>query len=110
MRRPRTIIDNASELITSAVRMPLTLFGGQKASNATPDAVWSAGDIDLREDEILEQERSEEGEVDDSPEKIRMVRVVGLTKEEEKALGEKAKSRWRWEVTALRNTKRLTGV
>ncbi|TCD68085.1 hypothetical protein EIP91_011538 [Steccherinum ochraceum] len=109
MRKPRTIIDNASEILTSAITMPLALFGGNKQSNATPEAVWTAGDIDLKEDEILETERSEEGEVDDSPEKIRQVRVVGLTREEEKALGERAKSRWRWEVTPLRSTKRQTG-
>jgi len=109
LRKPRTIIDDASELLTSAIHMPLALFGGQKASNATPEAVFSTGDIDLREDEILETERSEEGEVDDSPEKLRLVRVVGLTQDEEKALGEKAKSRWRWEVIPLRSTRNRTG-
>lgn len=109
MRKPRTIIDDASQLLSSAIAMPLNLFGAHKASQSTPEEVFSSGDIDLREDEILEQERSEEGEVDDSPEKIRFVRVVGLTKEEEKILGEQAKRRCRWDIIALRSTRSRTG-
>ncbi|CAL1694003.1 unnamed protein product [Somion occarium] len=108
MRKPRTFIDDASQLITSAINMPFSLLNGRTAANATPDAVFSSGDIDLKEDEILEQERSEEGEVDDSPEKIRRVRVVGLTKADIAVMGDQAKARQRWEVIPLRSTRNRT--
>ncbi|KAH8099280.1 WD40 repeat-like protein [Cristinia sonorae] len=110
MRKPRTIIDDASELLTSALNKPLHFFGAHKLSSATPDAVFTAGDIDLKEDEILELERSEEGEVDNAPELRRYVRVLALSKEEERALGEKAKNRLRWDVIPLRSTKQRTHV
>ncbi|KAI0073707.1 hypothetical protein K474DRAFT_1666275 [Panus rudis PR-1116 ss-1] len=110
LRKPRTIIDDASELITSAISAPFALLGARTPSSATPNAVFDSGDIDLREDEILEQERSEEGEVDDSPERSRRVRVVGLKKEEFQILGEKAKARQTWVVTALRSVRSRTAA
>ena len=67
--------------------------------------MFDDADIDLREDEILEQERSEEGEVDDSAEKYRPVRVLGLMKEDGQLSGERAKARRQWIVTPLRNTR-----
>lgn len=109
MRKPRTLIDNASELLTSAITAPLSFLGGYASpTSARPVDVFDSGDIDLREDEILETERSEEGEVDDSPERHRFVRVVGITKEEEQAVGEKANARRQWVVTPLRSTKNRT--
>ncbi|KZT74971.1 WD40 repeat-like protein [Daedalea quercina L-15889] len=108
-RKPRGIIGDASELLTSAISTPLSLFGAMKpASSATPETVFSSGEVDLREDEILEQERSEEGEVDDSPERRREVRVLALAKEEVEAASTKAKLRRQWEVIPLRATRRST--
>jgi len=109
MRKPRTIVDDASELITSAISLPFTFLGGSKATNAKPDDVFNSGDIDLREDEILETERSEEGEVDDSPEKVRRVKVIALSKEDERVAGEKAKARRHWDIIPLRSTRNRTG-
>lgn len=111
LRKPRTIIDDASELLTSAISAPLSFFSGRAApATPRPDEVFSSGDIDLREDEILEQERSEEGEVDDSLEKFRHVRVVGVAKEDEQILGEKAKARQQWIVMPLRSVRSRTGA
>lgn len=110
MRKPRTLIDDASELLTSAISVPFSFLSGQSsAPKARPDEVFDSGDIDLREDEILEQERSEEGEVDDSPERHRHVRVIGITKEEERLGGDKARARRQWVVVPLRSTRSRTG-
>lgn len=112
MRKPRTIVDDASELITSAITMPFTLFGvGGSPPKASPEEVFSSGDIDLTEDEILETERTDEGEVDDSFEKMRQVKVVAFSKKEERVTGEKSKARRRWECIPLRITRnRTSGV
>ncbi|KAJ3557113.1 hypothetical protein NM688_g1647 [Phlebia brevispora] len=109
MRKPWTIMNDASELLTSAISAPFTLLSGRSGSLAKPDEVFDSGDIDLREDEILEQDRSEEGEVDDSPDKHREVRVIGTSKEDEQSIGEKAKARRQWVVVPLRTTRRITG-
>lgn len=110
LRKPRTIIDDASEILTSAISMPLSFFSSHAApATPRPDEVFSSGDIDLREDEILEQDRSEEGEVDDSLEKYRHVRVIGVTKEDGQVVGEKAKARREWVVIPLRSTRSRTG-
>ncbi|KAI0347679.1 hypothetical protein BDW22DRAFT_8307 [Trametopsis cervina] len=109
MRKPRTLMDNATDLLSTAISVPFSFLGAPSAPSARPDEIFDTGDIDLKEDEILETDRSEEGEVDDSLEKHRPVRVVGLTKEEENVVGEKARARRRWVVTPLRNTRNRTG-
>lgn len=111
MRKPRTIIDDAAQLLSSAISVPFSIFGSAKPpSSTTPDNVFSSGDIDLREDEILEQDRSEEGEVDDSPEKLRRLRVIAIAKEEMNMSGEKARWRRQWDVIPLRASKNRTNV
>lgn len=110
LRKPRTLIDNASAILSSAVSAPFSLFGYASPASPRPDQVFDSGDIDLREDEILEQERSEEGEVDDSPEKWRQVRVIGIAKEDEHVVGERAKARRQWQVVPLRAHKSRTGA
>ena len=110
LRKPRTIIDDASELLTSAISMPFTFLSGRSAApKANPDEVFDSGDIDLREDEILEQDRTEEGEVDDSTEPYRDVRVIGIAKEDEQNVSDNAKARRQWVVIPLRTTKHRTG-
>jgi len=112
MRKPPTFIDNASAFISTSIAAPLSsFFTGESPTRATPDEVFSGGDIDLKEDEVLEEDRGEEGEVDDSPEPVRRVRVLSITDKvkEERVLGEKAKTRRRWEVISLRKTKQRTG-
>ena len=68
-----------------------------------PEEVFS-GNIDLNENEVVDDERGEEGEVDDSHELGRKVRMLAIDRKEEsdKALGEKAKIRRQWQVVGLR--------
>ena len=100
------MIDNASNMFSNAISSPLSLFGAGSHSGppkpARPDEVFDTGEFDLLENEILETERSEEGEVDDSPERFRPVRMIGLTKEEESIIGEKARKRAQWVVLPIK--------
>ncbi|KAG6919040.1 hypothetical protein DXG01_009750 [Tephrocybe rancida] len=82
------------------------------APQATPDEVFT-GPIDLDENEVVEEDRSEEAEVDDSPDVERKVRMVVITdkKHSDKAtIGEKARNRRRWQVASLRRIDARTGV
>ena len=108
VRKPPTMIDNASALLTSAMSGPLSLFGGKK-TNATPEEVFD-GEIDLTEGELAEQDRNEAEEIDDSPDLLRPVKVIGLTPEEVAGSSEKAKLRRQWEILPLRATKHRTGA
>ena len=71
------------------------------------------GDIDLREDEVLEEDKGEEAEVDNSPDLGREVRIVVVSTEEKKMmdllLSEKAKKRRKWVVIPLRTANAKTG-
>jgi hypothetical protein len=109
LRRPRTILDDASELISSAFASPLALFSGRPAQT-TLEEVYDA-DIDLHENEVIETERGEETELDDSSEIARQVKVIFTMNKEldDKELSEKAKNRRRWEILPLRTTSRRTG-
>ena len=71
---------------------------------ATPDEVFN-GDIDLNDDQVLEHERGEEGEVDDSPEASRQIRVLPLTSDTLATLGPQTAARQQFEVTPLRAKK-----
>ncbi|KAG9222364.1 hypothetical protein CCMSSC00406_0002699 [Pleurotus cornucopiae] len=110
MRKPRTIIDDASEFLTSAVTAPLSLFG-LASPKPTPEEVYRS-DIDIGEDEVVEEERGEEAEVDDSPEDIRKVRMLALLDKEtsDRTLGEKARNRRRWQVAPLRTVNARTAA
>ena len=108
VRKPPTLIDNASALLTSAMSGPLALFGGAK-TNATPDMVFD-GEIDLAEGELAEQDRNEAEEVDDSPDPLRPVKVVALHLEEVAGSSDAARLRRQWEILPLRQTKHRTGV
>ncbi|RDX51000.1 WD40 repeat-like protein [Lentinus brumalis] len=107
MRRPPTLIANASALLTSAMSGPLALFGGQ--THTTPDMVFD-GEIDLAEGELAEQDRTEAEEVDDSLDPLRPVKVVALVPEEVAGSSDTARLRRQWEIMPLRNTKHRTGM
>jgi len=112
LRKPRTIMDDASEFLSTAITAPLTglsnmfSFGGadpgghaDELTAARPEEVFD-GEIDLREHEIVEEERGLEGEVDDSPELGRKVVVVGIVADELE--GGPANARRTWTVRPLR--------
>ena len=105
MRKPRTFLDDASEKLSSAMKYPMALFsGGAPASSPPPVPSKVSEEFDLREDELEEQDRGEEAEVDDSPEPIRKVRVIGTTRSQAEGLGETARNRRLWIVSPLRKT------
>ncbi|KAK0456165.1 hypothetical protein EV421DRAFT_1895420 [Armillaria borealis] len=109
LRKPRTIIDDASQFIHSALTSSLSLFQSTSPTHSTPEEVYKSG-VDLGEDEVVEEERGEEGEVDDSPEpsrKVRMLSVVDATVEDE-SLVEKARNRRRWQIEPLRIANKRT--
>jgi len=108
LRKPKGILDDAHALISSAIATPFSFFGA--SPKATPEAVFNT-DIDLGEDEVLEEERGEEAEVDDSPDWGRKVRVLGILNKsrEEKEITEKARNRRRWQITTILKTDARTG-
>lgn len=105
MLKPRSLADNASDFISSAVATPLSFFSGSKSTSpkATPEDVFHEG-IDLTEDEVLEQERGEEGEADDSPELMRRLRVLTIDPGDPQPDGINARKRRQWEILTLRTT------
>ncbi|KAI0651973.1 WD40 repeat-like protein [Trametes meyenii] len=109
VRRPPSLIDNASALLNSAIAAPLALFGGKAGSNSTPEQVFD-GEIDLTENELAEQDRNEAEEIDDSLDWLRPVKAIALTAEEAASASEKAKLRRQWEILPLRISKHRTGA
>ncbi|KXN88944.1 hypothetical protein AN958_06815 [Leucoagaricus sp. SymC.cos] len=111
LRKPRTILDDASEIITTAVASPINFFSGAFASRsvAKPEQVFD-GNIDLKEEEVVEEDRGEEGEVDDSPELERQVKMVGVFRGVEGELSDKAQRRRQWAVISLRRINAKTGA
>ena len=113
-RKPRTIIDDASDFFTTSFLTPISFLTGNLAPppQARPDEVFNA-DIDLKEDEVLEEDKGEEAEVDDSPDSGRKVRIVTVPTGEKSMmdllLSENAKKRRKWVVTPLRMTNAKTG-
>lgn len=103
-------MEDVTEAVTNVFAVPLTplasLFGKAPAPSATVEDVYR-GDIDLREDELLEEDRAEGEEIDDSPENIRRVRVIGVAEGEDLSLTEATKLRRRWEVLPIRRSRAL---
>lgn len=112
LRKPRTIIDDAADFLTSAISTPFSFLSGQTPkTHATPEEVFS-GVIDLDENEVIEEERGEEAEADDSAELGRRVRMLTIVRgrEGDQPSGEKAKSRRQWEILSLRKVDARTGA
>ncbi|KAF5366945.1 hypothetical protein D9757_010831 [Collybiopsis confluens] len=110
LRKPKSFIDDASQFLTTNIRTPFaSLFGGVD-TNSTPEQMTSAG-VDLAEDEVLEEERGEEGEIDDSPDEKREIHMLTIPHQRPWNLAEKAKLRRRFEIIPLRTaSKRTTGI
>jgi hypothetical protein len=113
LRKPKTIIDEAAAFLTSAISTTGSFFSGQPlqpVQKATPEEVFD-GVIDLGEHEVIEEERGEEAEVDDSAEPGRKLRVIALVEksEDDKKLSPEARQRRRWQVASLRTVDARTG-
>lgn len=117
MRRERSLVDNATEFIantTSLLTNPVSNFFAPQ-SPSRPAAITaedvSQGDFDLREDEVLEQERAPHEELDDSSEQIRHVRVIELPAGEldiVNGLSQLAQRRIQWTVIPILKGKTRT--
>ena len=107
-------MDDASEFLTSSFLTPLSyLTGNSSPQQARPDEVFN-GDIDLAEDEVLEEDKGEEAEVDNSPDLGRKLRIVAVSTAEKSMmdllLSEKARKRRKWVITPLRIANAKTGT
>jgi len=108
LRRPRSLLEDASDVFTGVLSGPLSLFGGSKPQTR-PEEVFSS-DIDLREEEVVDEDRAEGEEADDSPERLRRVRVFADAQVDESQLPIPAKNRRKWEIVPLRRSRALYSV
>jgi WD repeat-containing protein 23 len=100
--RPRTLLDDATDVLASAFRAPLSLFGGPPIPAHVAIAAGTDDTFNLRQEEVAEQDRGEDVEDDDDPAHDRAIRVIGLTPTEHRELSDKAWARRQWEVLPLR--------
>ena len=98
------MLDGASDALASAFRNPFSLLVGVQPSMIDPTAAGTDDTFNLREEEVEEQERGDEAEIDDDPSRERAVRVIGMTPEQDHELTERALERRCWEVIPLRAT------
>ncbi|KAF9651384.1 hypothetical protein BDM02DRAFT_3110823 [Thelephora ganbajun] len=104
--RPKSVIEQATAFFSTAVTSSKSMLSGVGHNKPTPDQVFDNGDIDLRDDEILDLDRSEEGEVDNSPDLLRLARVVTVSPTDyDKTVAPYKALRRRWELLPLRATR-----
>ncbi|CAG7847663.1 SubName: Full=Uncharacterized protein {ECO:0000313/EMBL:CCA72491.1} [Serendipita indica DSM 11827] len=126
-RKPRTFVDDAADFFTSSasyITAPLAGlslgFGGSSTEHdvkpgeedaqalhgrVSSEHVRAIKQFDLQDDEVLEEERPEEAEVDDNPDPMRHVRVVGYRRLADSS-NTKARDRRRWEILVIRKERR----
>jgi hypothetical protein len=101
--RPKSVVEHATAFFSTAVTSSMSLISGVGHNKPTPDQVFEGGEIDLRDDEILDLDRGEEGEVDDSPDLLRLVRVVTISPTDyDKTVARYKALRRKWELLPLR--------
>lgn len=103
-RKPPSVFDNAAQFFTGAVSLIVP-------STPVPRTQEEEGEFDLRENEIVEEERPVESEVDDSPDIHRDICVLSLPLYSQsgsetgvETLGggsSKARERRRWEILPI---------
>ena len=129
MRKPRTFLEDAHAALSTALSVPLSpltsflsVVGGGGGSGTGTGAGAGSGSsgattgtgvaavtaeevrrsgVDLHEDEVLEEDRAEAEDVDDSPDEQREVRVVTVG-ERDATLTMAAIERRRWEILPIR--------
>ena len=82
--------------------------GGRGGSGQVVRLHIESGEYDLRENEIVEEERAEAEEVDDNPDPARQVKVYGFRPRDlaEGAGNPRARERRRWEIVPIRKERR----
>ncbi|KZV99025.1 hypothetical protein EXIGLDRAFT_726508 [Exidia glandulosa HHB12029] len=115
-RRPRTILDNVADTLTSAATTvlfaPLSLTGlaspgPSQTSHATVDEIEGA-EFTLQEHELADEDVVNEEDADDNPERVRHLRV--FQKDPRAALGPQARARRQWEIVPILREKVQTGT
>lgn len=110
LAKPRSFVDEAASFLTTIPSVITTPFtGGNVASSSRNN---EAREFDLQDDEVVEEERGESGEVDDSPENRRDIRVIALPMTQWIDKGEflgggnpKSRERRRWEIVPILHQK-----
>jgi hypothetical protein len=106
--KPRTFLEDASEAFSSFAANPLSpissFFGALPRSSSTAEEVLES-DIDLREEEVMEEDRGENEEADDSPEPLRRIRLLTIDGELEQNLTDATKLRRTFEAIPLRRNR-----
>jgi hypothetical protein len=134
-RKPKTLLDDAAAFFSSTASIlttPLAItsfpfpFSSAGAAPSSPPGGGhtlsaggsgggevvrqhiESGEYDLRENEIVEEERAEAEEVDDNPEPVRLVKVYGFRPRDlaEGAGNSRARERRRWEIVPIRKARR----
>lgn len=104
MRAPPSLVVNAAAFFSSTANMIASPFGQNQVLLSPGPAM---GEFDLREDEVMEEERGEEGEVDDSLEPRRNLRVISMPMSWAAGVGgpmggsPQSRERRRWEIVPL---------
>ncbi|KAJ3763157.1 hypothetical protein EV360DRAFT_34163 [Lentinula raphanica] len=109
LRKPRTFINDASEFLTSSLSglaSPFSSLFAGSANTAHPTSNMTSIGIELTDDEVLEEDKGDEAEVDDSDELKREVRMLTVSNEDKNGQGwnmtEGARMRRTFEVVSLR--------
>jgi len=98
LRRPQSVLQTTADFLSNAASLLSGTLGGASGSAAPAHA----GAFDLRQDEVIEEERAPEDEDDDSPSHQREVRVLNLpTGWMEKERNLAARRRRQWEILPL---------
>ncbi|KAG9036825.1 hypothetical protein FS842_003407 [Serendipita sp. 407] len=130
-RRPRTFADDATEFfVSSAALITAPLSGlsfpfGSPSEAKAPERIGpgegdarpigervsfehmqAAKQYDLFDHEVVEEERSEEAEIDDNPHPLRKVKVVGYRHNTHLGGNTKARDRRRWEILPIRRERK----
>lgn len=110
LAKPRSFVEEAASFLTTIPSALTTPFTGTSAAGPSRNA--EAREFDLRDDEVVEEERGESGEVDDSPENRRDVRVIALPITQWVDKGDflggsntKSRERRRWEIVPILHQK-----
>ena len=107
--RPKSFLENTSNFFASAVsKIPLGPAFGAPAV-ASSSAHINTGEFDLRQEEIMEEERAAEEEADDSPEPAREVKMLNLPLGSlEKEKNTMAAERRKWDVIPVLANRNVT--
>lgn len=123
-RKPKTLLDDAAAFLASTASILAFPFSAAPSSSlSSPGAGHThpssdgvvrqrthidSGEYDLRESEIVEEERAEAEEVDDDPDPTRRVKVYGFRPRDlaEGAGNPRARERRRWEIVPIRKERR----